>query len=52
MIYIFSQLLLYTYALAGEGKTCKPPWGRWKCTPIPACGGTSPGGGSSSDTMP
>ena len=27
-----------------EGKTCKPGFARWKCTPIPACGGTSPKG--------
>ena len=29
-----------------ERKTSKPGFARWKCTPIPACGGTSPGGGS------
>ena len=29
-----------------DWKTCQPGFARWKCTPIPACGGTSPGGGS------
>ena len=29
-----------------ERKTNKPRYARWKCTPIPACGGTFPGGGS------
>ena len=29
-----------------DWKTCQPGFARWKCTPIPACGGISPGGGS------
>jgi hypothetical protein len=32
-------------ALTGEGKTSQPPFGRGKCTPSAAFGGTSPGGG-------
>ena len=30
--------------LGAKGKTSKPGFARWKCTPIPACGGTSPKG--------
>ena len=32
-------------------KPLQPPFGRWKCTPIPAYGGTSPGGGSFGGAM-
>ncbi len=33
-------------AAGGSENQTTAPAARWKCTPIPACGGTSPGGGS------
>ena len=36
----------YICCLGGSENRTTGPAARWKCTPIPACGGTSPGGGS------